>query len=483
MDQKTPPQNTQSPDTTHFVAQVQGLAGKLFTAGKPVFINRSPGRLDLMGGNDDYTGGLVFETTIAEATFFAAQSRADTHFVLHNPSVRSMGWKETIEFDLADFANGSEVVSLEAARAWINHDPLQSWFTYIVGSLYFLKMKYPHQVSHGLNMFLDSQIPLGKGVSSSAALEVSAMKACAAAYGLSASGVELATWTQWVENAIAQSASGVMDQFAVIMGDTNAFTPMLCQPCIPYPLVKLPEGLKIWGIDSGVRHSVAGIEYEAARTATYMGYQLICEWEKLPVTRETVGVLERYTDPRWQGYLARLSPSLFRSNYEDRLPAKLKGADFSKDHPEHFDPYTPVRSDVEYPVRAATRYAVEENFRVRCFFEILKSCTSPVSNDTLSLLGELMFGAHAGYSDCGLGSAETDLLVNMVRAESGNDLFGAKITGGGAGGTVAILARNTTTAEKAFAQIVSNYKAKTGIDPYVFDGTSQGADAFGILVV
>lgn len=481
MDQKAHSQSSLPPDTNHFVAQVKELAGTLFTPGHPIFVNRSPGRLDLMGGNDDYTGGLVFETTIAEATFFAAQPRADAHFVLHNPSVRSMGWKETIEFDLSDFAIEAEVVSLEAARAWINRDPLQSWFTYIVGSLYFLKMKYPNKVNYGLNMFLDSQIPLGKGVSSSAALEVSAMKACAAAYGLTASGVDLATWTQWVENAIAQSASGVMDQFAVIMGDTNAFTPMLCQPCIPYPLVKLPEGLKIWGIDSGVRHSVAGIEYEAARAATFMGYQLICEWEKLPVTRETVGVLERYTDPRWQGYLARLSPSLFRSNYEDRLPAKMKGADFSKDHPEHFDPYTPVRPEVEYPVRAATRYAVEENFRVHCFFELLRSCTSPVADDTLNLLGELMYGAHAGYSDCGLGSAETDLLVNLVRAEQGNDLFGAKITGGGAGGTVAILGRSSASAEAAFARIVANYKAKTGIDPYIFDGTSQGADAFGVL--
>jgi L-arabinokinase len=483
MDQKPHPQASQLPDTAQFVSEVRNLTGKLFSADSPIYINRSPGRLDLMGGNDDYTGGLVFETTIAEATFFAAQPRTDAHFVLHNPSVRSMGWKETIEFDLSDFTNGTEVTSLEAARAWINRDPLQSWFTYIVGSLYFLKMKHPDQVNHGLNMFLDSQIPLGKGVSSSAALEVSAMKACAAAYGLTASGVDLATWTQWVENAIAQSASGVMDQFAVIMGDTNAFTPMLCQPCIPYPLVKLPEGLKIWGIDSGVRHSVAGIEYEAARTATYMGYQLICEWEKLPVTRETVGVLERYTDPRWQGYLARLSPSLFRSNYEDRLPAKLKGADFSKDHPVHFDPYTPVRAEVDYPVRAATRYAVEENFRVQSFFEILKSCVTPVSDATLRLLGELMYGAHAGYSDCGLGSAETDLLVNLVRGEQGNDLFGAKITGGGAGGTVAILARTTPAAEKAFSRIVTEYKARTGIDPYIFEGTSQGADAFGILTV
>jgi galactokinase len=483
MDQKNQPRHPLSPDTTRFATNIRALTGKLFTPGQPIFVNRAPGRLDLMGGNDDYTGGLVFETTIAEATFFAAQSRSDTHFVLHNPSVRSIGWQETIEFDLSDFSNMVAVKSLEDVRAWINHDPHQSWFAYIVGSLYFLKMKYPQKATHGLNMFMDSQIPLGKGVSSSAALEVSAMKACAAAYGLTASGVELASWTQWVENAIAQSASGVMDQFAVIMGDENAFTPMLCQPCIPYPLVYLPEGLKIWGIDSGVRHSVAGIEYEAARTATFMGYQLICEWEALPVTRETLGVLERYTDPRYQGYLARLRPSLFRTSYEDRLPARMLGSEFTKNHPEHFDPYTPVRAEVDYPVRAATRYAVEENQRVRLFFEIIKSAVAPVSNENLSLLGELMFQAHSGYSDCGLGSAETDLLVNLVREESGHDLFGAKITGGGAGGTVAVIGRDTSTAKSAFERVAAVYKKQTGIEPYIFNGSSHGADAFGISVL
>ncbi len=483
MDQMNQPIHLLSPDTTRFVAGVRVLTGKVFTPGKPIFVNRAPGRLDLMGGNDDYTGGMVFETTIAEAAFFAAQSRSDTHFVLYNPSVCSIGWQETIEFDLADFSNMVGVKSLEDVCEWINRDPRQSWFAYIVGGLYLLKMKYPQKVVHGLNMFMDSQIPLGKGVSSSAAIEVSALKACAAAYGLTASGVELAGWTQWVENAIAQSASGVMDQFAVIMGDENAFTPMLCQPCIPYPLVYLPDGLKIWGIDSGVRHSVAGIEYEAARAATFMGYQLICEWEALPVTREMTGVLERYTDPRWQGYLARLCPSLFRAHYEDRLPARMSGGEFTKHHPEHFDPYTPVRHEVDYPVRAATRYAVEENQRVCLFFEIIKSAAVPVSDSALSLLGELMFQSHAGYSDCGLGSDETDLLVNLVRAENGHDLFGAKITGGGAGGTVAVIGRDTPVAESAFKRVAAIYKKQTGIEPYIFNGSSHGADAFGVLVL
>ncbi|MHC1783597.1 MAG: galactokinase [Anaerolineaceae bacterium] len=468
-------------DVKTFLSLCESLYGTLFEAGKPILINRTPGRLDLMGGNDDYTGGLVFETTIREATIFAAQPRDDQHFVLINPSVRSMGWQEKIEFDLADFSNAAGVRPVEEVREWINRDPRQNWFATLVGNLYFLKKEHPQTVTHGLNMLLDSTIPLGKGVSSSAALEVSGMKACAAAYGIATEGVELAVQTQWVENAIAQSASGVMDQFAVVMGDEDSFTPMLCQPCIPYELVRLPAGLKIWGLDSGVRHSVAGIEYEAARAATFMGYQMICEYENLAVDRDDTGILARYTDPRWGGYLARLSPSIFRTLYEDRLPSMITGVNFLQTHPVHFDPYTPVRPEVDYPVRAAVRYAVEENQRVKLFFNIIRLSPSPLEDSTLHLLGELMYGAHAGYTDCGLGSAETNMIVDLAKRENGNDLFGAKITGGGAGGTVAILGRNTPKAEEALRRIAKRYHARSAIEPYMFEGSSQGADAFGIL--
>lgn len=83
-------------------------------------------------------------------------------------------------------------------------------------------------------------------------------------------------------------------------------------------------------MDSGVRHSVAGIEYEATRAAKFLGYPLICEMEGLTVGRDDSGILSRYTDPKWDGYLARLSPSIFREKYEDKLPKTLTGLDFLK---------------------------------------------------------------------------------------------------------------------------------------------------------
>ena len=74
----------------------------MFARERPIFIARAPGRLDLMGGNDDYTGGMVFEATIREATWAAAQCATDRAIVLVNPQMGEHGWHERVEFALDD---------------------------------------------------------------------------------------------------------------------------------------------------------------------------------------------------------------------------------------------------------------------------------------------------------------------------------------------------------------------------------------------
>jgi galactokinase len=472
------------PDLERFKQGIKKLVSDgYFQKNIDILINRTPGRLDLMGGNDDYTGGLVFETTIREATLVAIQARADQIVRFYNPAVKALGWSELVEFSLDNLADDSGVKPLEIVRAWIHADPRQSWCAYILGSLYFLIKQYPEKVKTGFNLYLESDVPLGKGVSSSAALEVAPMKTMAGLYGVEAKGVELATWTQWVEIALTQSAAGIMDQLAVVMGDEGFFVPMLCQPCDPRPLVRLPESLRLWGIDSGVQHSVAGIEYESARAATFMGYRYLCTFDKLDPRLDESGIVARWVEPKWNGYLANLSPSLFRQLYESLLPEQVSGADFTRVYPVHLDPYTPVRPEVIYPVRAAVRYAVEENWRVTSFVSLLSKPPELIDATTGALLGELMYLSHRGYSECGLGSAATDKLVDLVRDEQANDLLGAKITGGGAGGTVAVLGWNTPRAEKAFQRLVGKYAAWKKTEPYVFSKSSAGSDIFGILRV
>src|ERR1700761_944420 len=251
-----------------------------FSASRPVYISRAPGRLDLMGGNVDYTGGLVFQATIREATWAAAQLRSDDRIVFWNPQMKEEGWLDRVEFDF------SSLTDEEQTRQQVSQNRQISWTAYVLGVFYLLRKKFPERVTSGASIYLHSEVPLNKGVSSSAAVEVATMKAAAAAYGIDLHGIELAEMCQWVENVIAQSACGIMDQAASVLGDEGFVLPLLCQPCKPYPLVKLPQGLRCWAIDSGVRHAVTGIEYEAARAAAFVGYRMICARENLALTKD-----------------------------------------------------------------------------------------------------------------------------------------------------------------------------------------------------
>jgi galactokinase len=441
-----------------------------FAPGSPVFIGRSPGRLDLMGGNVDYTGGLVFEATIREATWAAVQLRADRRIVFWNPQMAQHGWRDRIEFDF------DAMTDEEAVRRMVNSDPGHRWTAYVLGIFYLLRIRNPGVVQTGANVYIYSEVPLNKGVSSSAAVEVAVMKPAARAYGIELRGMELAEACQWVENVIAESACGIMDQAAAVLGDEGYVLPLLCQPCRPRSLVRLPEELCCWAVDSGVSHAVTGIEYEAARAAAFMGYKLICDWEGLPVTRDAASRIPRFTDPRWCGYLSNVTPSLFRSKYELRLPEHVPGAGFLRGVQFHPDPFTAVRPGVNYRVRNCTRYAIEENQRIQLFVELVRGVAS---EDAFRLMGDLMYQSHYSYTECGLGNEATDLLVELVRQE-GNGLYGAKVTGGGAGGTVAILGRRE--ARDAFDRVVQRYAQMRGMDPYVFDGSSMGADRFGVAV-
>jgi galactokinase len=447
-------------------------SGDFFSADQPVFIARAPGRIDLMGGNVDYTGGLVFQATIREATWAAIQLRNDDRFVFWNPQLGERGWQDRVEFSTGALA------SEDSVRAAVNRDDSVRWTAYAFGVFYLLRRDYPEQVLSGANILIESEIPMNKGVSSSAAIEVSVMSAAARAYDIELQGIDMALACQWVENTIAGAGCGIMDQAAVVLGDEGHVLPLLCQPCCVSPLVKLPDGLQTWAIDSGVSHMVSGIEYEAVRAASFMGYKMICDWEGLPVVRDDAARVPRFTDPRWNGYLSDVEVSVFRSRYECRLPQQLRGAEYTASYGAHADPFSAVRPEVVYRVRACTRYSVEENQRIRLFVELARS-----SHDAAwQLMGDLMYQSHWSYSECGLGCEATDLLVDLVRQEGATaGLYGARVSGGGAGGTVVVLGRKS--ARPAFERVVAKYAAARDGSPYVFEGSSAGSERFGIQVV
>lgn len=462
----------------NFEQKVEALksGGTLFSNALPVYISRAPGRLDLMGGNDDYTGGLVFESTIREATYVAAQLRNDEKVVLKNKTAGDAGWQGDISVRLEELSTEKQV------RELVNKSPSVRWTAYVLGNIFYLRKKYPGIITSGVTLYIESTVPLNRGVSSSAAIEVAVMKSSAAAYGINLSGTELALACQWVENTIAESACGIMDQIAVVTGRQGFIMPLVCQPCNPEPLIKLPDNLKVWGIDSGVSHQVAGIEYEAARAAAFMGYKIICDSENIPVTLDTTADISRYTDPVWNGYLANLPGSVFYEKYQALLPQTITSAAYLEKHKIHVDPFTPLKENVLYNVWANTKYAVGENQRVQLFSELSRGAALTFSQRTYELMGELMYQSHYAYTECGLGSKATDLLVNLCRSEGiAKGVYGAKITGGGAGGTVAILADKN--AGKVIETVFEKYREAKMSEPYLFEGSSDGADSYGVFIV
>jgi len=263
-----------------------------------------------------------------------------------------------------------------------------------------------------------------------------------------------------------------------VLGKESSLLPLVCQPCRPYAPISLPPGISIWGIDSMVPRSTTGIAYESARVAAFMGYKLICQREGVPIFQEPRARISRRTDSRWNGYLSNLDPSEFRMRFEHGLPASLSGREFLAAAGEHVDPFTRITPEREYPVRAAVRYAIEENARVQRFYALLRNPEAHSSETWLRVAGELLCQSHAAYTECGLGSSVCDELVaRALRA----GFPGAKMTGGGAGGVVAVLGRSED--RPAFESLVRGFAAESGSTPSLFDSSSAGADAFGVRTV
>ena len=157
----------------------------------------------------------------------------------------------------------------------------------------------------------------------------------------------------------------------------------------------------------------------------------------------------------------------------------MSGAEFLARHHGSIDSVTDVDPLRSYPVRAATAHPIYEHHRARLFSELLRLTPN---HQVSSLLGELMYQSHESYGTCGLGSDGTDTIVRIVRkAGPRAGLYGAKITGGGSGGTVAILAR--ADAGAVIESVAHLYEQETGRVPYVFSGSSSGAAELGATVV
>ena len=446
-----------------------------FLAGdRPVAIGRAPGRLDVMGGIADYSGSLVLEMPLACATFAVAQAQNARR--LDVLSLRE-GLPFRFGIDLSEITTGASSTP-EALADRFARDANDRWAAYVVGSVHRCLTSNAIAPTHGLRLLILSDVPEGKGVSSSAALEVATMASAAACYGLDIDGASLAAACQWAENHIARAPCGIMDQMTSALGRHDRLLRLRCQPASVEGHVAVPDGYRFYGIDSGIRHAVSGSDYGTVRTAAFMGYRMIADLAGLTTTSDSGRV--HVHDDRWGGYLANITPNELARDFADWLPNRMGGAEFLARYGGITDTVTRVIPDVWYPVRQATSHPVYENERVTRFGDLLS--TGLEHSDAAVSMGALMFRSHASYSACGLGSDGTDRLVDLVaEVEPAQGLFGAKITGGGSGGTVAVF--GTEAARSAVHHIARRYEEETGVRAFVFDGSGPGAEEIGIVTL
>jgi L-arabinokinase len=454
-------------------------ARSLFVPGPPIIVTRAPGRLDVMGGIADYSGSLVLQLPTRVATLAAAQRAPDRQIRVVSLDAAALGLGAALAVDLDELAPRGRPVSYDQARALFRRDTRTSWAAYAAGALLVLGRERGLSLAEGARVLVSSDLPAGKGVASSAALEVAAMTALARAFGVPLEPRETALLCQKVENLVVGAPCGVMDQMTAVCGEPDRLLALLCQPAELKDPITVPEDIAFFGVDSNVRHAVSGADYTSVRVGAFMGYRILAEAAGLPVRRAATGEPVTVEDPLWGGYLANLEPSLFEERFSPVLPSRMRGAAFLECYGGTTDPVTRVEPEREYAVRAPAAHPVHESFRVRTFASLL---AAPASEARRRLLGELMYQSHLAYGACGLGSAGTDRIVQLAReAGLARGIYGAKITGGGSGGVVAVLARED--AGDAVSRIAERYAAETGRPAAVFSGSSPGAAAFAGLTL
>ncbi|GCE17964.1 galactokinase [Dictyobacter kobayashii] len=413
---------------------------------------------------------------LAVATFAAIQPTNASTITVCSTAISELSGQPLVSVPLSSLQDNGQPLSYQEARQQFNSDPATSWAAYVLGVLVVLQRERQLTITHGLRIMIHCEVPIGKGVSSSAALEVAVMQALNAHYQLRLSGREIALLCQKVENLIVGAPCGIMDQMTSACGEDNSLLALLCQPAELQGSVPLPEGIEIWGIDSGVRHAVVGADYGSVRVGAFMGYRMIAELRGYAITPQD-GAVVSIADPDWQGFLANITPSLWETSFRDQLPLTIQGAEFLERYGGTTDTITQIDPQRSYAVRQPTAHPIYEHHRVQLFRTLLR--TDAINDEQLQLLGELMYQSHVSYSACGLGSAGTDRLVNLVRQVAANaPLYGAKITGGGSGGTVAILAR--THAEAQIQALAERYEQETGLKTTILRGSSPGAHAWGV---
>lgn len=441
----------------------------------PPRVTRAPGRLDVMGGIADYTGSLVCEATLDRAAAVVTQPRSDGVVQVFSFNLLDEHQPFTVRVAVEELAR----MSVADLRAELG-DPGRRWAGYLLGCFTILQdeghISIGQRFAGGMSIALLSTVPLGAGVSSSAAIEV-AMMMNLLGDDRRVPPMQVAAMCQRVENQVVGAPCGIMDQVTSCYGRQGELLKLLCQPHEVKGSLRLPAGVRAIGINSNVKHSVGGGMYGKTRCAAFMAHAMILA--KMRQMGDAAG--KNLVGDPLRGYLANLDPDDYKKIFRPHLPESMRGQEFLSRFGGTIDPATTVDPATDYHVQPAADHHVLEAMRVRNFVEFLERADALPADarpreDLLNKAGHLMYASHKSYTDSArLGADECDLLVELVRRNEHAGLYGAKITGGGSGGTVAVLCRATAQADAAIEKIMGEYERKTGRKPEAFLGSSPGA--------
>jgi galactokinase len=347
------------------IENVKNQFAKSFGNNPRIF--RSPGRVNLIGEHTDYNEGFVLPAAIDKAIIFAVAGRTDNKCRL-----RAGDLNDEYEFELTNIKKASK-----------------SWANYLLGVVdQFLKLGYK---LNGFDCVFGGDIPIGAGLSSSAAIEAGLAFALNDIFDLHVDKLELVKMAQKAEHEFAGVRCGIMDQFINIFGKAGKVLKLDCRSLeyeyYPFEM----KDVKIVLLDTHVKHSLASGEYNIRRSQ--------CE--------EGVSILKKHNS----------SINSLRDVTLDLL--------------------NNFKSDLDPVVYRRCRYVILENER------LLNGCSYLKKNDLISF-GKRMYQSHEGLrDDYEVSCNELDVLVEIASRES--SVIGARMMGGGFGGcTINMVTQNGT---------------------------------------
>jgi galactokinase len=361
--------------------------------GRAEWVVWAPGRINLIGEHTDYNDGFVLPMAIDRAVWIALRPRADQHVRLV-----SLDFTQSIEFDLQALERGGP--------GWGEYPKGVAWAMQAAG--YRLR---------GWEGVLSGEVPLGAGLSSSAAVELATSRAFAVVADLPWDPAAMARLAQRAENEWVGVSCGIMDQLTSACGLTDHALRIDCRSLEVEP-VPLPETASVLVLDTGTRRSLVSSAYNQRREECQAG-------------------------------------------------ARAFGLTSLRDLTQ--DAYASGEVRLEAVVRRRVRHVLSENGRT------LRAAQALRQGD-VRLVGQLMAESHTSLrDDFEVSSPALDAMVDIASAQTG--CWGARMTGAGFGGcAVALVERQA--AELAGEHIAAEYRRRTGTQPVVY--VCRAADGAGV---